>query len=77
MKEVCATVQRLAAQGLRVHCLELGLGRVNLVSPAGRPMMEVLAAAADFENWQRAELERLDVVIGSTPATSATPISEL
>jgi putative DNA-invertase from lambdoid prophage Rac len=66
VKEVCATVKRLAAAGLRVHCLGLGLGQVDLTSPAGRSTMDLLAAVADFEERQRVEHERSEAGIGKT-----------
>ncbi len=64
VKEVCATVKRLAVAMLRVHCL--GLGQVDLTSAAGRSTMDVLAAVADFEEQQRVEHERLEAKIGKT-----------
>ncbi len=42
-----ATVEKLAADGVRVHCL--ALGGVDLTSPAGRMTMGVIAAVAEFE----------------------------
>lgn len=42
-----ATVDRLAADGIRVHCL--ALGGVDLTSAAGRMTMGVIAAVAEFE----------------------------
>ena len=45
--DVRATVERLAAIGVRVHCL--ALGGVDLTSPAGRMTMGVIAAVAEFE----------------------------
>ena len=42
-----ATVEKLAAEGVRVHCL--ALGGVDLTSPAGRMTMGVIAAVAEFE----------------------------
>lgn len=45
--DVRATVDRLAADGVRVHCL--ALGGVDLTSPAGRMTMQVIAAVAEFE----------------------------
>lgn len=45
--DVRATVERLAALGVRVHCL--ALGGVDLCSPAGRMTMGVIAAVAEFE----------------------------
>ncbi len=41
------TVDMLAAQGVRVHCL--ALGGVDLTSAAGRMTMGVIAAVAEFE----------------------------
>ena len=41
------TVDMLAAQGIRVHCL--ALGGVDLTSAAGRMTMGVIAAVAEFE----------------------------
>lgn len=86
MEEVCVTVKRLAAMGLRVHCLGLGLDRVDLASPAGHPMMEVLAAVADFGERQRVEHNRLDAAVdlasmsarrkGRPPSLSHTQITE-
>lgn len=45
--DVRATVELLAARGVRVHCL--ALGGVDLTSPAGKMTMQVLAAVAEFE----------------------------
>lgn len=45
--DVRATVDRLAAMGVKVHCL--ALGGVDLTSPAGRMTMGVIAAVAEFE----------------------------
>lgn len=45
--DVRMTVDRLAADGIRVHCL--ALGGVDLTSPAGRMTMQVIAAVAEFE----------------------------
>ena len=45
--DVRATVERLAALGIRVHCL--ALGGVDLTSPAGKMTMNVIAAVAEFE----------------------------
>lgn len=42
-----ATVDMLAGQGVRVHCL--ALGGVDLTSAAGRMTMGVIAAVAEFE----------------------------
>ncbi|MBR8303391.1 recombinase family protein [Burkholderia dolosa] len=45
--DVRATVEALAAEGVRVHCL--ALGGVDLTSAAGRMTMQVIAAVAEFE----------------------------
>lgn len=45
--DVRATVDRLAQEGVRVHCL--ALGGVDLTSAAGRMTMSVIAAVAEFE----------------------------
>jgi putative DNA-invertase from lambdoid prophage Rac len=45
--DVRATVDRLAADGVRIHCL--ALGGVDLTSAAGRMTMGVIAAVAEFE----------------------------
>lgn len=45
--DVRASVERLAAVGVRVHCL--ALGGVDLTSPAGKMTMGVIAAVAEFE----------------------------
>jgi len=45
--DVRATVEALATEGVRVHCL--ALGGVDLTSPAGKMTMAVIAAVAEFE----------------------------
>lgn len=45
--DVRMTVERLAADGVRVHCL--ALGGVDLTSAAGKMTMGVLGAVAEFE----------------------------
>lgn len=45
--DVRQTVEHLAAQGVRVHCL--ALGATDLTSSAGKLTMQVLAAVAEFE----------------------------
>lgn len=45
--DVRETVDRLAIEGIRVHCL--ALGGVDLTSAAGRMTMQVIAAVAEFE----------------------------
>jgi putative DNA-invertase from lambdoid prophage Rac len=45
--DVRSTVDTLASNGVKVHCL--ALGGVDLTSPAGRMTMGVIAAVAEFE----------------------------
>jgi putative DNA-invertase from lambdoid prophage Rac len=45
--DVAATVRRLDAAGVRVHCLQLC--GVDLTSPAGKMTMGVINAVAEFE----------------------------
>lgn len=45
--DVRSTVEALAANGVRVHCL--ALGGVDLTSAAGKMTMQVIAAVAEFE----------------------------
>lgn len=45
--DVRGTVERLAAEGVKVHCL--ALGGVDLTSAAGKMTMGVIAAVAEFE----------------------------
>lgn len=45
--DVRSTVERLAVEGIRVHCL--ALGGVDLTSAAGKMTMGVIAAVAEFE----------------------------
>lgn len=45
--DVRSTVERLAAMGVKVHCL--ALGGADLTSPAGKLTMGVIAAVAEFE----------------------------
>lgn len=45
--DVQSTVQMLEAKGIRVHCL--ALGGADLTSPAGKMVMSVLSAVAEFE----------------------------
>ena len=45
--DVRATVEKLAGEGVRVHCL--ALGGVDLTSPAGKMTMGVISAVAEFE----------------------------
>ena len=45
--DVRATVEKLATEGIKVHCL--ALGGTDLTSPAGKMTMGVIAAVAEFE----------------------------
>ncbi|WP_057883085.1 recombinase family protein [Tsuneonella troitsensis] len=45
--DVRSTVERLASDGVRVHCL--ALGGIDLTSPAGKMTMGVICAVAEFE----------------------------
>ena len=63
--DVRSTVERLAADGVRVHCL--ALGGVDLTSPAGKRTMGVLTAVAEFER---------DLLIERTHAGMARARSE-
>jgi putative DNA-invertase from lambdoid prophage Rac len=45
--DVRSTVDNLAVEGVKVHCL--ALGGVDLTSPAGKMTMGVIAAVAEFE----------------------------
>jgi putative DNA-invertase from lambdoid prophage Rac len=63
--DVRATVDRLAGEGVRVHCL--ALGGVDLTSPAGRMTMGVINAVAEFER---------DLLIERTQAGLARARSE-
>ncbi|WP_186111668.1 recombinase family protein [Burkholderia gladioli] len=45
--DVRATVELLASNGVRVHCL--ALGGMDLTSPAGKMTMGVIASVAEFE----------------------------
>lgn len=45
--DVRATVKRLEAAGIRIHCL--ALGGADLTSPAGKMTMQVIDAVAEFE----------------------------
>ncbi|WP_231639528.1 recombinase family protein [Sphingomonas profundi] len=45
--DVRATVEKLASEGVRVHCL--ALGGVDLTSAAGKMTMGVITAVAEFE----------------------------
>lgn len=45
--DVRSTIDRLAGDGVRVHCLQLG--GVDLTSAAGKMVMTVISAMAEFE----------------------------
>lgn len=45
--DVRATIEALANEGVRVHCL--ALGGMDLTSPAGKMTMGVISAVAEFE----------------------------
>ncbi len=66
--DVVATVNRLAAMGVRVHCL--ALGGADLTSPAGRMVMTVLAATAQFE--RDLLIERTQAGLARAKAEGAT-----
>lgn len=63
--DVRQTVDGLAARGVRVHCL--ALGGADLTSAAGKMVMSVLAAVAEFER---------DLIIERTQAGLARAKSE-
>jgi putative DNA-invertase from lambdoid prophage Rac len=66
--DVRANVERLAAEGVRVHCL--ALGGVDLTSPAGRMTMSVIAAVAEFE--RDLLVERTQAGLGRAKAQGKT-----
>jgi putative DNA-invertase from lambdoid prophage Rac len=45
--DVCSTVKKLEAAGVRVHCLQLG--GADLTSAAGKMTMGIMASVAQFE----------------------------
>jgi putative DNA-invertase from lambdoid prophage Rac len=63
--DVLSTVKRLAAVGVRVHCLQLG--GTDLTSSTGKLTMSVLAAVAEFER---------DLIVERTKAGLARAVSE-
>ncbi|MBD9548324.1 recombinase family protein [Pseudomonas sp. PDM01] len=63
--DVRQTVEQLAENDVRVHCL--ALGGVDLTSPAGKMTMQVLSAVAEFER---------DLLIERTQAGLARAKSE-
>lgn len=81
--DVRATVEQLAAEGVRVHCL--ALGGVDLASPAGKMTMGVIAAVAEFERdllieRTQAGLSRAKAegkALGRPSALSAAQVAEV
>ncbi len=81
--DVRATVELLAGDGIRVHCL--ALGGVDLTSPAGKMTMGVIAAVAEFERdllieRTQAGLSRAKAegkALGRPSALSAAQVSEV
>ena len=75
--DVRATVERLACEKVRVHCL--ALGGVDLTSSAGKMTMAVISAVAEFERdllveRTQAGLKRAKAegkVLGRPPSLSA------
>lgn len=75
--DVRATVERLAAEDVRVHCL--ALGGVDLTSAAGKMTMAVISAVAEFERdllieRTQAGLKRAKAegkILGRPPALSS------
>ena len=72
--DVRATVEALAAMGVRVHCL--ALGGVDLTSAAGKITMAVISAVAEFEKDLIVERTRagLDASEGAGEGTRQTGI---
>jgi putative DNA-invertase from lambdoid prophage Rac len=66
--DVRATIERLASEGVRVHCL--ALGGTDLTSPAGKMTMQVIAAVAEFE--RDLLIERTNAGISRAKAQGAT-----
>jgi len=58
--DVRATVERLEADGIRVHCL--ALGGADLTSAAGKMTMQVIAAVAEFERDLLLERTRSGII---------------
>lgn len=81
--DVRATVELLAGDGIRVHCL--ALGGVDLTSPAGKMTMGVIAVVAEFERdllieRTQAGLSRAKAegkALGRPSALSAAQVSEV
>ncbi|WP_066782267.1 recombinase family protein [Sphingomonas sp. CCH5-D11] len=66
--DVRATVEALASDGVRVHCL--ALGGVDLTSPAGKMTMGVISAVAEFE--RDLLIERTQAGLGRAKAEGKT-----
>jgi putative DNA-invertase from lambdoid prophage Rac len=66
--DVASTVKRLAAMGVRVHCLQLG--GVDLTSPAGKMIMGVINTVAEFE--RDLLIERTQAGLARAKAQGAT-----
>lgn len=66
--DVRATIDKLAANQVKVHCL--ALGGADLTSPAGRMTMQVIAAVAEFE--RDLLIERTTVGIARAKAEGKT-----
>jgi len=81
--DVRSTVEALAGEGIRVHCL--ALGGVDLTSAAGKLTMGVIAAVAEFERdllieRTQAGLQRARAsgkALGRPSALSATQRAEI
>lgn len=81
--DVRATVEALATEGVRVHCL--ALGGVDLTSAAGKMTMAVIAAVAEFERdllieRTQAGLSRAKAAgkaVGRPPALSAAEQADI
>jgi putative DNA-invertase from lambdoid prophage Rac len=80
--DVRSTVERLAADGVRVHCL--ALGGVDLTSAGGKMTMAVLTAVAEFERDLLIERTRAGIararaegkVMGRPPALTKVQQTE-
>lgn len=81
--DVRATVDKLAADGVTVHCL--ALGGANLTSPAGKMTMSVINAVAEFERdllieRTQAGLQRAKAqgkALGRPPTLSSSQVVEI
>lgn len=66
--DVRATVERLAGEGVRVHCL--ALGGADLTSSAGKMIMGIVSAMAEFE--RDLLVERTQAGLGRAKAEGKT-----